>query len=402
MALSSAMALAERNITVKLLTGVGPVDPELRRLGVKVYCCDQYDILGDPIRTRAALQGMWNLKAGRQLEEILDGCDPASTIVHLHSWTKALSSSVVRMTLKKRYKLLCTLHDYFTVCPNGTLYRFQSKQSCDVRPLSGACFIKNCDRRRNYFHKLYRLVRHGIQSSLGGIPRDIRHFVFVSDFSRNILSQYLPEHSRCFMVANPIDVEFSKPVDVVRNDACIVIGRFSEEKGILPFLEKMKGRGSKVILVGNGEFRNDIDRMYPFAETTGWVDRAGLNRCLDRARVLVFPSLWHETQGLAVLEAAARGVPALVSDTCAARDFVVDHETGVHFKGGDFEDLMLKLNLIRDDDFVRKLGESAHSHYWKHPCTLDRHTSELLTVYSELLREAQPSGREGNKQNRVA
>lgn len=385
-ALSSAIGLAGRNISVKLLTGVGPVDPELERHGVEVYCCDQYDILGDPNRARAVLQGIWNSKAAHELKNILDWCDPASTVVHLHSWTKALSSSVVQMTLKKRYKLLCTLHDYFTVCPNGTLYRFHSKQTCDFRPLSGACLANNCDRRRNYLHKLYRLVRHGIQCTLGRVPRGIEHFVFVSDFSKNILISYLPDQCQCFLVANPIEVEYSKPVDVACNDACVVIGRFSEEKGILPFLEKMQGRGLKVILVGDGECRNDISRVYPFAEITGWVDRPGLNRYLDRARVLVFPSLWYETQGLAVLEAAARGVPALVSDACAARDFVINQITGMHFKGGDFDDLALKLDLMKNDMFVRALGQSAYTHYWEHPCTRDRHTSELIAVYSAVLK----------------
>lgn len=390
-ALSSAIGLAGRNISVKLLTGVSPIDPELKRHGVEVYCCDQRAILEDPNRTRAVLQGIWNFKAAHILKKILDCCDPASTIVHLHSWTKALSSSVVRMTLKRKYKLLCTLHDYFTVCPNGTLYRFHSQQTCDFRPLSRACIANNCDKRRNYLHKLYRLARHTVQCIMGRVPRGIEHFVFVSDFSKNILRSYLPDQCQCFLVANPIEIEHSEPVDVARNDACVVIGRLSEEKGILPFLDKMQGKASKVILVGDGECRNKISRTYPFVEIAGWVDRTSLNQYLDRARVLVFPSLWYETQGLAVLEAAARGVPALVSDACAARDFVINHVTGIHFRGGDFDDLALKLDLMKNDMFVRALGQSAYTHYWEHPCTRDRHTSELIAVYSAVLQGSSTS-----------
>ena len=39
---------------------------------------------------------IWNRDAARGMRALLDTLDPADTVVHLHSWTKALSSSVVR------------------------------------------------------------------------------------------------------------------------------------------------------------------------------------------------------------------------------------------------------------------------------------------------------------------
>ncbi len=50
------------------------------------------------------------------------------------------------------------------------------------------------------------------------------------------------------------------------------------------------------------------------ARVTGWLSAEDVQRELEHARCLVFPSLWYETYGLVVNEAAARGIPAIVSD----------------------------------------------------------------------------------------
>ena len=43
----------------------------------------------------AALRGMWNRRAHSEMKKLLATLDPARTVVHLHCWTKALSSSVI-------------------------------------------------------------------------------------------------------------------------------------------------------------------------------------------------------------------------------------------------------------------------------------------------------------------
>jgi glycosyltransferase involved in cell wall biosynthesis len=106
---------------------------------------------------------------------------------------------------------------------------------------------------------------------------------------------------------------------------------------------------------------------------------------IKRARGLIFPSLWYETQGLVVLEAAAHGVPAIVSDNCAAREAVVDGVTGFWFEGGSVDDLAEKLHLLLDDARVSAVGQRAYNHYWENPTTLERHVDELEAVYQRML-----------------
>ena len=108
---------------------------------------------------------------------------------------------------------------------------------------------------------------------------------------------------------------------------------------------------------------------------------------LKAARVLVFPSLWYETEGLSVIEAAALGVPAIVADTSAARLSITEGVTGLCFAGADETDLTRVMQTIAADDaLVGRMGQAAHDRYWEHPRTLERHVSELEAVYEQVLR----------------
>jgi glycosyltransferase involved in cell wall biosynthesis len=49
----------------------------------------------------------------------------------------------------------------------------------------------------------------------------------------------------------------------------------------------------------------------------------------------VFPSRWYETAGLSVLESLSIGLPCIVSDCCAARDYIKDEKDGCLFSSLD-------------------------------------------------------------------
>jgi len=100
-AIASAIGLANQGHEVAYLSAVGPVASELRESPVRVFLTGQHPIAHDPSRIRAVIQGLWNRESSRLLETILDGIDPQSTIFHLHGWTKALSSSVVRLAMRR-------------------------------------------------------------------------------------------------------------------------------------------------------------------------------------------------------------------------------------------------------------------------------------------------------------
>jgi glycosyltransferase involved in cell wall biosynthesis len=384
-ALSSATGLSARGHAVTLLCGVNPIMPELRQSAIDVVCTDQFDIAHDPSRLRAGLQGLWNLRSGTAMARVLASRDPARTVVHLHGWTKCLSSSVVRTAVDRGFKMVCTLNDYFTACPTGGFFDYPSRRACTLSPLSRGCLLSSCD-RRGYSHKLWRVARQVVQRRYGLVPEGIHHYISVSDFSRSILRPFLPRDSRLYWNSNIINVSKAQRVPVDRNDAFVMVGRLTVDKGPGLFAQAAASLGCRAIFVGDGECREEVQRRYPEAVITGWRPVEEVLGFVRQARALVFPSLWYEAQPLVVLEAAALGVPAIVSDSCAARDSVIDGETGLWFRSGDLEDLSAKIALLQDDPVARDMGARAYERYWQNPSDADSHVNRLESIYEDVLR----------------
>jgi glycosyltransferase involved in cell wall biosynthesis len=379
-ALSSAIGLATRGHRVTLLCAVGPIMPELKDSNVRVVCTQQYDIAHDRHRLRASLQGIWNVKAARTMGNVLRPLDPEQTIVHLHGWTKSLSSSVVRAAVVRGFKVICTLNDYFTACPTGGFFHYRNKEICTLTPLSVACMTSACD-RRGYLQKLWRVGRQIVQQRWGMVPGGIRNFICVSRFSRSILIPFLPSGSNLYWNSNVINVRKSEPVQVDRNDYFVMVGRLTTDKGPGIFAQAAAALGCRAIFVGDGECRDEVAMACPAAKITGWCSIAEVVGYLRQARALVFPSLWYEAQPLVVLEAAALGVAAIVSDTSAARDTVVDGKTGCWFRSGDHHDLSKKMAMFEDRDLAKRLGLAAYEHYWSDPSDLEVHLQRLEEIY---------------------
>ncbi|HVW22534.1 MAG TPA: glycosyltransferase family 4 protein [Opitutaceae bacterium] len=384
-ALGSAVALAERGVRVTLFTCVGPVSPSLRGIpNLDVICLRQQEIARDGNRLRAFAGGLRNRTAELALRDLLAGKDPARTVVHVHTWTKALSPFAPAAAASLGFPLVVTLHDFFIACPSGGFFVHRTGELCRRRPLSGACIACNCD-RRNYAHKLWRCARTLLQNRLR-LPERAACFVGVSDFSLKVLRPFLPAGARTRIVRNPVECERGEPAATAANRSFVFIGRFEREKGVTLFAEAARAAGVEAVFIGDGPLREEARRLCPAGTFTGWLPPAEIRRHLARARALVFPPLWYETLGLVAIEAAAAGVPAIISDQSAATDYVRDGVTGLHFERGSAASLAGQITrLARDDALAGRLGAAAYRWYWQDPWTAERHAAELHELYEELL-----------------
>jgi len=145
--------------------------------------------------------------------------------------------------------------------------------------------------------------------------------------------------SKYVVVRNGIDcARFARPRDREFPGAPVIgaVGRFSAEKGHRHLVEAMtqvrrRLPEARLVLVGYGALeaelrgltsRRGLDGGVTFA---GERDSAGVLPSFD---VFVQPSL-YESQGIAILEAMAAGVPVVATDVGGIRDVVRDGETGL-------------------------------------------------------------------------
>ena len=97
--------------------------------------------------------------------------------------------------------------------------------------------------------------------------------------------------------------------------------------------------------------------------------------------MLVSPSVWLETFGLAAAEAMAYGLPVVVSRIGALSELVEDGVDGLLFDPGNASDLAEKMKrLWNDPSLCSRLGAAARqkaSTCWSEK----RHFEKLMAIY---------------------
>jgi glycosyltransferase involved in cell wall biosynthesis len=385
-AIDEALGLARSGVKVTFVGGVGPVCRELREASLTVVDLGQSELSSFRSNPGVAFQGLWNQTAYDKVKTLIGNATKRPCIVHVHGFTKLLSSSPIRAAINNNAKVICTLHDFFAACPTGAFFNFVENKVCPLRALSASCITTNCD-KRSYSHKLYRVARSLAQRHLGGLPAGVNDYIALSNKSMSVLRPYLPAGARVRLLANPVDAVWKTPVDVASNESVVAVGRLDTEKGTALLVDAARQTGTRVTFVGDGPWRQYAER-YALCKVTGWLPQEEVLAQLEHARCLIFPSLWYETFGLVVEEAAARGIPCIVSDISAASERVIHGITGWHVRAGAREELARALAVIKNDGVIGAAGVAAFERYWQKPLTLARHTADLTEIYRDVLATA--------------
>jgi glycosyltransferase involved in cell wall biosynthesis len=189
--------------------------------------------------------------------------------------------------------------------------------------------------------------------------------IAVSDFSARKMSAFLGESDTVVIENLPVlkkpDFELA-----LEKSSVIYVGRVAAEKGVDTYLEACSIANVPAEIWGDGPLLPELKAAWPEASFRGWVEPARLQSVLGRALVLVVPSLWYETYGMVVAEAAAAGVAVIVSDHGAAASLVQDGVTGLHFRAGDAADLAQKITRLRQDSkLAHSMGLAAYQQFWR-------------------------------------
>jgi glycosyltransferase involved in cell wall biosynthesis len=136
----------------------------------------------------------------------------------------------------------------------------------------------------------------------------------------------------CFLMSHSVNTEAFSPAFRERSVGPFrigYVGRLTPEKNVRFFaqLERdllAKGnRDFRIVLIGEGSEEKWLRENMRHAEFSGWLTGHDLSRAIANMDAFVFPSE-TDTFGLAVLEALASGVPAVVSSSGGPK-YTVEH-----------------------------------------------------------------------------
>jgi glycosyltransferase involved in cell wall biosynthesis len=127
-------------------------------------------------------------------------------------------------------------------------------------------------------------------------------------------------------------------------------GRLSPEKGVRELAEAT--RGMNLVVTGDGPLRDLVP-------TRGFVSRAELETCFERAAVVVCPSL-SEGFGVVCAEAMAHGKAVVASEVGGLANLIEHGRTGLLVPPGNVGALRAAIEfLLEDADLRRRLGAAA-------------------------------------------
>jgi colanic acid/amylovoran biosynthesis glycosyltransferase len=148
----------------------------------------------------------------------------------------------------------------------------------------------------------------------------------------------------------------STPLPELSNFVCV--GRISEQKGHLILIEAVsqlvaEGRRFKVVLVGDGPLRHQVETMIKHlelgehVEITGWATNAQVQQSILNAQVMVVPS-FAEGLPVVVMEALALGRPVLATYIAGMAELVEPGVTGWLIPAGSAEYLANAMRVAMD------------------------------------------------------
>ncbi|MBU2531778.1 MAG: glycosyltransferase [Alphaproteobacteria bacterium] len=379
-AVETALMLAEHGLEVSFLVGSGRVDSRLAQAGVRCEVVDEFAALDDPQRLKAMGRGIWNRGAAHALARMLNAADPATSIVHVHGFAKALSPAIGPVLSSSEVPHVFTMHEYFLACPNGGFFDYPANEICTRRAMGPSCLTANCD-SRSAVHKAWRLARHAVLKTAGHMPSNLKDIIYLSEIQLEVMAPYLPKVARLHAVPNLVSPYCGQRAQAETNSGFLFVGRLSPEKGGALVAQAAGQAGVEIAFAGEGSEAERIRKINPDAKLLGWLSSEQLTTALSSARCLVFPSLWYETFGLSVAEAQQRGLPTLVSDRTSAAEFVSHDVNGLHVRSGSVDDWVTAMRAMSDDSRVKRYSEAAFSGADRF---LDRegYLDRLLAVYS--------------------
>lgn len=322
--------------------------------------------------------------AAALLHEALQPHDSPQTILHVHGFHNRFTQAILDIGVNSKMKTVVTCHDFGIVCPNATVFDYQNMVRCPYTPLSLNCLRSPCMGTAAKRLKILRFARTWYSVRIQKVLDKIDQLIMVSPFQKEMMAPWVG--NRSIFISNPIVPSSKVQQQPWESYMYLWIGRLTAEKDPFTPLEACKRLGLKLLIVGDGPLRSEVEQRYPEAQILGWKAPSEVQQLQCQSRALILSSLWTETASLVVLECMAAGIPSIVPTQTAATSWGEDGKTRIDFEGGNVESLMQALTMMQDNATVQQLSANAFDAFAKEKYSEADHLARLEELYSELIK----------------
>ena len=284
-------------------------------------------------------------------------------VMHIHNLHFAGSPSVLYAAKKLKVPVVITLHNYRLLCPSGTLFFDGQLFTSSVNEIFAAEAVKKGVYKNSKLITFW-VALSGAMHQLAGTWKIPSNYIVLGPNAKEIFTNSKLNRIADKMVIKP---NFCYPGELrVAGEGgyYLYVGRLSEEKGISVLLAASKNFGAPIKIAGSGPLEEEVKlyaSQYPNIEFLGPQHKDEVRKLLAGAKALVFPSVWHETFGMVIIEAFSSGVPVIASAMGEAKNLVVDKFNGLLFTPGDEASLLGQLEYFEELDAEGKMEMSKNA-----------------------------------------
>ncbi len=327
-------------------------------------------------------------RAAANMKCLVDEYKP--DVAHLHNIYHQITPSIIPVLRKAGVAVVMTLHDYKLICPNYTLFadgRFCFK--CRGGKFHRASFSR-C--REGSWKKSTLLALEAYWQGWTKVYDSVDYFISPSRYLRERFIEAGFEEERvlhvppCVPVVGGEEEGSSEPAAFLPDKYVMYFGRLSPEKGLLNLITAVGMSGVELVVCGEGPQESELKRRAANigkVHFLGYREQAELRKIIRRARAVVLPSIWAENAPFTVLEAAACGVPVVVSDMGGLPE-MAEKLGGMVFKHDSVDDLASRLREVWENDVVARAGSVAVEGIARY-YDVETHIGRLEEIYARAI-----------------
>jgi glycosyltransferase involved in cell wall biosynthesis len=295
-------------------------------------------------------------EAGYELWKILEGEKP--DVVHAHNW---LLYSLLPLHALRDFPFVVSLHDYSLVCATKRLMQNGIRHCSGPGPAK--CMV--CAGRR--YGPLKGAAIAALAYPMGRVAvTAVDLFLPVSESVARgtgvarrktpyqVISNFLPD--------TPEIAPHPRPeLEAVGDGYVLFVGDATADKGIETLLDAhARLRNAPPLVVIGRPLSPRLRALPPNVVRVDPVPHPAVLAAMQRAAIVVMPSILREAFGLTAIEAMSMGRPVVATTAGALPEVVAHGEAGLLVPPGDTDALQSALRkLLADEALRRRLGEGA-------------------------------------------
>jgi glycosyltransferase involved in cell wall biosynthesis len=358
----------------------------MQQMGHKV---EVYKDTNDRVATlgaaRMAIKTVWSGEAYTSLKRRFG--QQNYNVMHVDNFFPLMSPSIYYAAKDAGVPVVQTLHNYRLLCPNALFFRDgQVCEDCLGKSIPLPGVQHGCYRESKAASSAVATMLT-VHRLLNTWTKMVDCYIALTEFARQKFIQGgLPAEK---IVVKPHFISPDPGVGSGEGGYALYVGRLSVEKGLDTLLEAWEQLGGKIPLkiIGDGQLCDRVAEVVSKLPNVEWLGRKKVEEVyalMGEATVLVFPSKWYETFGRVAIEAFAKGTPVIASNIGAIAELVDPGRTGLHFRPGDPQDLVEKIEWVLSHPAeLAQMRREARAEF-EAKYTVEKNYQQLMEIYAQV------------------